>query len=130
MIDAKADDLSVEERNLMSVAFKNMIEMDRKAIKIVQEISAFDKFQGYHELLTAQRKKIQKHLIEVCMKLISLCKFKCLPLAGNSESKVFFYKMIGDYHRYAAESFQLNEHDDESYRMHFHSVSNFYTEGL
>ena len=44
MIDAKADDLSVEERNLMSVAFKNMIEMDRKAIKIVQEISAFDKF--------------------------------------------------------------------------------------
>jgi hypothetical protein len=35
MIDAKTDDLTVEERNLMSVAFKNMIEMDRKAIKIV-----------------------------------------------------------------------------------------------
>ena len=28
-----------------------------------------------------------------------------MPLADNSESKVFFLKIIGDYYRYASESF-------------------------
>lgn len=31
-------------------------------------------------------------------------KDKCLNLAADDESKAFFYKMIGDYYRYVAES--------------------------
>ena len=29
---------------------------------------------------------------------------KCIPLADNSESKVFWLKLIGDFYRYEAES--------------------------
>ena len=29
----------------------------------------------------------------------------CLPLCTNSESRIFFLKIAGDYNRYAAESF-------------------------
>ena len=35
--------------------------------------------------------------------IISEIEDKCMPLTVNSESKVFFLKMIGDYYRYQAE---------------------------
>ncbi len=35
MISAKSNDLTIEERNLMAVAFKNQVIADRKAIKTV-----------------------------------------------------------------------------------------------
>ena len=35
--------------------------------------------------------------------IISEIEEKCMPLTVNSESKVFFLKMIGDYYRYQAE---------------------------
>ena len=38
------------------------------------------------------------------MKVVNAVKNKCLALAQEDESKAFFYKMIGDYYRYVAES--------------------------
>jgi len=38
------------------------------------------------------------------MKIVNTVKNNCLPLAQDDESKAFFYKMIGDYYRYVAES--------------------------
>ena len=42
------------------------------------------------------------------MKIVNIVKNKCFSLASDDESKAFFYKMIGDYYRYVAES----AHDD------------------
>lgn len=39
------------------------------------------------------------------MQITKICEHECLPLAENSESRVFFLKLIGDYYRYAVESF-------------------------
>ena len=36
--------------------------------------------------------------------IVNVVKDKCLQVATEEESKAFFYKMIGDYYRYVAES--------------------------
>jgi 14-3-3 protein epsilon len=38
------------------------------------------------------------------MKIVKIVKNKCFSLASDDESKAFFYKMVGDYYRYVAES--------------------------
>ena len=38
------------------------------------------------------------------MKIVNLVKNNCMQVAADDESKAFFYKMIGDYYRYVAES--------------------------
>ncbi len=38
------------------------------------------------------------------MQIVNVVKEKCMGLAADDESKAFFYKMIGDYYRYVAES--------------------------
>ena len=38
------------------------------------------------------------------MKIVKVVNDGCLKLAADDESKAFFYKMIGDYYRYVAES--------------------------
>ena len=38
------------------------------------------------------------------MTIVSTVKDDCLKVAAEDESKAFFYKMVGDYYRYVAES--------------------------
>merc|ERR1712147_188391 len=38
------------------------------------------------------------------MNIVQIVKNGCLKVAADDESKAFFYKMIGDYYRYVAES--------------------------
>ena len=39
-----------------------------------------------------------------CMTIVNIVKNQCMQVAADDESKAFFYKMIGDYYRYVAES--------------------------
>ena len=36
--------------------------------------------------------------------IVNVVKGSCMAVAADDESKAFFYKMIGDYYRYVAES--------------------------
>ena len=38
------------------------------------------------------------------MTIVNTVKNQCMKVAADDESKAFFYKMIGDYYRYVAES--------------------------
>lgn len=59
MVDKKTQDLTIEEKNLLSVTFKNMINPERKAIKMVADITTFEKFARYEPNLNQYRKKIE-----------------------------------------------------------------------
>lgn len=47
--------------------------------------------------------QVEKELSEICQSILELLDGHLIPSASTSESKVFYLKMKGDYHRYLAE---------------------------
>lgn len=98
------EDFSIDERNLLSVGFKNLIGSQRGAIRTIGAIEQNPKYQKFSTALTTYKKKIEKELYDQCMRIVNIVKDKCIQLAVDNESRAFFQKMIGDYYRYVAES--------------------------
>jgi len=49
------------------------------------------------------KKKVEGELDKICNGILELMSAHLIPKATNGESKVFYYKMKGDYYRYIAE---------------------------
>ncbi|KAI9271396.1 14-3-3 family protein epsilon [Sporodiniella umbellata] len=99
-------DLTVEERNLLSVAYKNVIGARRASWRIVSSIEQKEESKGHEAQVTKikeYRNKIEQELYEVCENILLLLSEHLIPAANDGEAKVFYYKMEGDYHRYVAE---------------------------
>merc|ERR1712032_374887 len=93
-----------DERNLLSVGFKNLIGSQRGAIRTIGAIEQNPKYQKFGDALGTYKKKIESELYDKCMKIVKIVQNQCVGLAAENESKAFFQKMIGDYYRYVAES--------------------------
>jgi len=103
-IDAE---LSVEERNLLSVAYKNVVGSRRASLRIISSIEQKEESRGKTDHLAKARdykKKVEKELTEICNDILAVLDKNLIPASQSAESKVFYYKMKGDYHRYLAES--------------------------
>ncbi|CAN6584146.1 unnamed protein product [Malus baccata var. baccata] len=101
-----AAELTVEERNLLSVAYKNVIGSLRAAWRIVSSIEQKEEGRKNEEhlaLVKEYRSKVESELSDVCANILKLLDSNLVPSASASESKVFYLKMKGDYHRYMAE---------------------------
>ncbi|KAL9980049.1 hypothetical protein ACROYT_G008588 [Oculina patagonica] len=97
-------ELSVEERNLLSVAYKNVIGTKRAAWRVISSLELkTEKEEKNKEMIKNFKAQIEKELNEICGQIISLLEDTLIPNAENDESKVFFHKMTGDYYRYEAE---------------------------
>merc|ERR1712216_631417 len=101
-----ASELSVEECNLLSVAYKNVIGARRASWRITSTIESKESSKGNMDnvgLIKTYRNKIESELEETCQSILGLLTNSLVPSAGSSESKVFYLKMQGDYYRYLAE---------------------------
>ncbi|KAJ2899746.1 hypothetical protein MKZ38_002820 [Zalerion maritima] len=99
-------DLSVEERNLLSVAYKNVIGARRASWRIVTSIEQKEESKGNSTqvtLIKEYRQKIEAELAKICDDILEVLDQHLIPSAKSGESKVFYHKMKGDYHRYLAE---------------------------
>jgi 14-3-3 protein epsilon len=100
------DELSVEERNLLSVAYKNAVGSRRAAWRIISSVEQKEKSKG-NETNTAHaaeyRKTVEEELDKICKAILDLLDVNLLPKATSGESKVFYQKMKADYYRYIAE---------------------------
>jgi len=99
-------ELTVEERNLLSVAYKNVIGARRASWRIVSSIEQKEEKKGNEAHIKAigeYRQKIEGELSNICNDILELLDKNLIPSASTHESKVFYYKMKGDYHRYLAE---------------------------
>ena len=103
VVSVKNDDFTTEERNLLSVGFKNQIGSKRTAIRTISAIEQNPKYSKFGTSLATYKKKIEKELYGQCMSIVNIVKSQCMGVASTKETQAFFYKMIGDYYRYVAE---------------------------
>jgi 14-3-3 protein epsilon len=99
-------ELTVEERNLLSVAFKNVIGARRASWRIVSSIEQKEESKGNDEklnLIKHYKTQIENELKDICHDVLDILDKHLINSATTGESKVFYYKMKGDYHRYLAE---------------------------
>lgn len=105
-------ELTVEERNLLSVAYKNVIGSRRASWRVISSIEQkcdADKVT----LIQSYKRKIETELEDICSDILEIIKNELIPNSATDEGKVFYYKMKGDYHRYLAE-FQVGDARKES----------------
>ncbi len=107
-VSAAADneELTVEERNLLSVAYKNVIGARRASWRIISSIEQKEESRGNEDhvsVIRDYRSKIEAELSNICDGILKLLDSRLIPSASSGDSKVFYLKMKGDYHRYLAE---------------------------
>ena len=54
-------------------------------------------------------KQVEQELKDICNDILSVLDKHLIPCSDTGESKVFYYKMKGDYHRYLAEFATSND---------------------
>ncbi|OJD31120.1 14-3-3 protein [Diplodia corticola] len=99
-------ELTVDERNLLSVAYKNVVGTRRASWRIISSIEQKEESKGSDKhvgTIRDYRQKIETELEKVCQDVLDVLDDSLIPKAESGESKVFYHKMKGDYHRYLAE---------------------------
>ena len=104
VLDEKGGEVSADERNLLSVAFKNLISGKRAACRTIAAIEQNPKYSKFSEGLTKYKQTIESLLIVDCQTVIDMINNKVLAKECAPEAKAFFVKMVGDYYRYIAEN--------------------------
>ncbi|KAL3319017.1 hypothetical protein Ciccas_002317 [Cichlidogyrus casuarinus] len=99
------DELNNEERNLFSVAYKNVVGARRSSWRVISSIESKSDGEKKVELAKNYREKVEQELEVICRDVLDLLdKHLILKNVNRSaESNVFYLKMKGDYHRYLAE---------------------------
>lgn len=97
--------LSVEERNLLSVAYRNAVGSRRASWRIISSIEQKEMAKGNadnQKVAADYRCKVEGELNDICGQIIDLLDVALIPNA-EGEGSVFYLKMRGDYYRYVAE---------------------------
>jgi len=98
-------ELSLDERNLLSVGYKNSVGARRSAWRAVHTMEDREAERGPEavELIRGYRVRIEQELNGKCQDVLELLGSELIPKASDDEAKVFYLKMKGDYYRYLAE---------------------------
>ena len=115
-ISKVSSELTVEERNILSVAFKNVVGNRRTAWRVLNSIEQKESRRGNEENKTrasTYKEKIEAELRSYCREILRVIDNDLIPNTSSNEGKVFFIKMKGDYYRYICE-FAQGQYRDES----------------
>jgi len=123
--------LTVEERNLLSVAYKNVVGTKRQSWRMLTQ-GNFDSLPK--ENLDDYRGTIETELNQVCNEVIKLLEAttdvaKKEETDSNKEDLVFYLKMSGDYYRYLSE-FQTTESNQKCAEKFYEEATEVAEENL
>lgn len=94
---AKLDvDLTVEERNLLSVGYKNVIGARRASWRILSSIEQKEEVRGNEQnakRIKEYRQKVESELSGICSDIMTVIDEHLIPASTAGESTVFYYKM-------------------------------------
>lgn len=96
-------ELTNEERNLLSVAYKNVVGARRSSWRVLSSIEMKDKAGEFPDLTKQYRTQVECELTTICEEVLDLLDSNLIREQGTAESRVFYLKMKGDYYRYLAE---------------------------
>eukprot|EP01084_Bolivina_argentea_P264974 449019_1 len=116
----KGEDLDVDERNLLSVAYKNVVGSKRASWRTLS--GGFD--DADENLLNKYKGLVEDELEDICQEVLGLLQDHLIKnVKGNGdETEVFYLKMCGDYYRYLSEF-----RKDEKYKK---QAENFYKQAM
>mmetsp|Transcript_74643 Transcript_74643/g.136560 ORF Transcript_74643/g.136560 Transcript_74643/m.136560 type:complete len:254 (-) Transcript_74643:129-890(-) len=100
------DELSAEERLLLSLAYKGAVESRRASLRKIISVEQMERTKGSEKNATYAREhcsKLEVELQEICDTLVNLLENNLISKATTDESKVFYQKMKADHYRYIAE---------------------------
>jgi hypothetical protein len=96
--------LEVEERNLLSVAYKNIVGARRAAWRVISSLlTTAGRTPMERKVLQEYKITVEKELDDLCDQILSMLKDTLIANSTGTEEKVFYLKMAGDYYRYLAE---------------------------
>lgn len=94
---AKLDvELTVEERNLLSVGYKNVIGARRASWRILSSIEQKEEAKGNEQnakRIKDYRQRVEDELMKICNDILSVIDKHLNPSSSSGESTVFYYKM-------------------------------------
>ncbi len=106
LLNSRTEDLNSDERNLLSIAYKNSISSERAALRTILAYQAKEAKKSSSNFITyiqEYRTQVENEFKEKKKKIIKTIDDKLIPLANETDAKVFYVKMKGDYNRYIAE---------------------------
>lgn len=89
-------ELSVEERNLLSVGYKNVIGARRASWRILSSIEQKEESRGNDsnaKRIKEYRQKVETELTNICNDIMTVIDEHLIPASKSGESSVFYYKM-------------------------------------
>lgn len=94
---AKLDvELTVEERNLLSVGYKNVVGSRRASWRILSSIEQKEESRGNEvnvNRIKEYRQKVETELSTICGDIMIVIDEHLIPSSAAGESTVFYYKM-------------------------------------
>lgn len=89
-------EMTVEERNLLSVGYKNVIGARRASWRIMSSIEQKEESKGNEhnvKLIKGYRHKVEEELSKICGDILTIIDKHLIPSSTSGEATVFYYKM-------------------------------------
>ena len=86
--------LTVDERNLLSVAYKNITATFRTSWRNIDTLETQTRHSARERrLIQRQKGRIERDIVDVCKDVVELLERFLIPAANPGEEKVFYCKM-------------------------------------
>jgi len=85
--------LEIEERNLLSVAYKNVIGARRASWRVLSSLEKNQNDASRTADIKSYREKVETELKDICQDILQLLDNSLIDNAKDAESKVFYQKM-------------------------------------